>query len=63
MADRETIIETGDGGAAAIVAGMLVVALVVVGFFFFFGISHSDNGRTITVDVPKVTVNVAPKAS
>ena len=41
MADRETIIETGDGGAAGIVAGLLVVALVVVGFFFSFGINQS----------------------
>ncbi len=62
MADRETIIETGDGGAAAIVAGLLVVALIVVGFFFFFGINHSAAGRTITLDAPKVTVNVTPKA-
>ena len=61
MVDRETIIETGDGGAAAIVAGMLVVALIVVGFFFFFGINHSG-GRTITLEAPKATVNVTPKA-
>ena len=26
MADRETIVETGDGGAAGIVAGLIVVA-------------------------------------
>ncbi len=62
MADRETIIETGDGGAAAIVAGMLVVALIVVGFFFFSGINRAPSGQTITLDTPKVTVNVTPKA-
>jgi hypothetical protein len=61
MVDRETIIETGDGGAAAIVAGLLVVALIIVGFFFFFGINQ-PSGRTITLDTPKVTVNVTPKA-
>lgn len=58
MADRETIIETGDGGAAAIVAGLLVVALLVVGFFFYFGINGSS--KTIDIDVPKVTVDVTP---
>jgi hypothetical protein len=59
MADRETFIETGDGGAAGIVAGLLIVALVVVGLFFFFGTNHSG-GRTIDLDVPAVTVNVTP---
>jgi hypothetical protein len=59
MADRETIIETGDGGAAGIVAGLLVVALVVVGLFFFFGMSNSGS-QTIDLDVPAVTVNVTP---
>jgi hypothetical protein len=59
MADRETIIETGDGGAAAIVAGLLVVALLVVGFFFYFSMSNGSS-RTIDIDVPKVTVDVTP---
>lgn len=59
MMDRGTIIDAGDGGTAAFVAGALVVALIVVGFFFFSGINHSDD-RTITVDVPKVTIKVAP---
>ena len=59
MADRETIIETGDGGAAGIVAGLLIVALVVVGLFFFLGVNNS--GRpTIDIDVPAVTANVTP---
>jgi hypothetical protein len=59
MVDRETIIETGDGGAAGIVAGLLTVALVVVGLFFFLSTSHTG-GRTIDLDVPAVTVNVTP---
>ena len=59
MTDRETIIETGDGGAAAVVAGMLVVALVAVGLFYFASINHVGS-KTTSVDVPKVTVNVAP---
>ncbi|MBN9348900.1 MAG: hypothetical protein J0I48_22310 [Devosia sp.] len=59
MADRETIIETGDGGAAGIVAGLLVVALAVVGLFFFFGMNRPGS-QTIDLDVPAVTVNVTP---
>ena len=59
MVDRETIIETGDGGAAAIVAGMVFVALIVVGLFFFYGITR-ETGQTISVEAPKVTVNVTP---
>jgi hypothetical protein len=59
MADRETIIETGDGGAAGIVAGLLVVALLVVGFFFLFGVNNSGS-QTIDVDVPAVTIDVVP---
>ena len=59
MADRETIIETGDGGAAAVIAGLLVVALLVVGFFIFSGFG-TGGSRTIDIDVPKVTVDVTP---
>ena len=59
MADRETFIETGDGGAAGMVAGMLIVALVVVGLFFFFSVNNSGS-QTIDLDIPAVTVNVTP---
>ena len=59
MADRETFIETGDGGAAGMVAGMLIVALVVVGLFFFFSVNNSGR-QTIDLDIPAVTVNVMP---
>jgi hypothetical protein len=59
MADRETIIETGDGGAAGVVAGLLIVALIVVGFFFYFGMNRSGS-QTVDIDVPAVTVDVAP---
>ena len=59
MADRETIIETGDGGAAGLVAGLLIVALIVVGLFFYFG-SLNSGSQTIDLDVPAVTVNVTP---
>lgn len=59
MADRETIIETGDGSAAGIVGGMLLVAAIVVGIIFFIGASNSGS-KTIDLDVPAVTVNVTP---
>ena len=59
MVDRETIIETGDGGAAGIVAGLLVVALLVVGFFFYSGINKSGS-QSIDIDVPAITVDVTP---
>ena len=59
MADRETIIETGDGGAAGIVAGLLIVALIVVGLFFYFGTNNSGS-QTIDLDVRAVTVDVTP---
>lgn len=60
MADRETIIETGDGGAAGVVAGLLVVVAVVVALFVFFGMNNANGGRTIDIDVPAVTVDVTP---
>ena len=59
MMERETIIETGDGGAAGIVAGLLIVALLVVGLFFFFS-SNRPSSQTIDLDVPAGTVNVTP---
>jgi hypothetical protein len=59
MANRETFIETGDGGAAGIVAGLLIVALVVVGFFFFLSVNNSSR-QTIDIDVPAVTISVTP---
>ncbi len=60
MADRETIIETGDGGAAGIIAGLMFVAMVVVGLFIFFGMNNNSASQTIDLDVPAVTVNVTP---
>jgi len=60
MMERETIIETGDGGAAGVVAGLLVVVAVVVALFVFFGMNNGNGGRTIDIDVPAVTVDVTP---
>ena len=58
MPDRETIIETGDGGAA-VIAGMLAVVMIVVVAFSYFGIGHGTT-KTIDIDVPKITVGVTP---
>jgi hypothetical protein len=58
MANRDTIIETGDGGAGAIVAGVVIVALIVLGFFLFA--NNNGGTRTLDVDVPAVTVDVQP---
>lgn len=59
MVDRETIIETGDGGAAGIIAGVLLVAIIAVGAFFFLT-TNTNRGQTIDIDVPAVSVDVVP---
>ncbi len=59
MVDRETIIETGDGGTAAMIAGVLVVALLVVGTLYYLSLGNGSS-RTIDIDVPKITVGVTP---
>ena len=61
MADRETIIETGDGGAAGIVAGLLVVALIVVGLLFFFNVGNRGGAAIIDLDAPAATADAAPR--
>jgi Pyruvate/2-oxoacid:ferredoxin oxidoreductase gamma subunit len=58
MADRETIITGGGGSGVGIIAGVLVVALVVLGFFYLA--NNSSGSRTVDVDVPAVSVDVAP---
>jgi hypothetical protein len=58
MDDRETIIETGDGGAGAIVIGLVLVVLLVVGLIYYFGTNH--RGETIEVPMPRVAVGVTP---
>ena len=59
MADRETIITGGGGSGPGIIAGVLLVALVVVVAFFFLA-NNNGGSRTVDVDVPAVTVDVAP---
>jgi len=60
MPDRETIIDTGGGGDGGMGAGMIagiiiVVLLLIAGGYIVF--NHSGSGSTVTLDVPKVTVN------
>lgn len=61
MADRETIIDTGGGGgdggfgAGMILAIVLVLLLLIAGGYLV--INHGSSGSTVTLDVPKVTVN------
>ena len=59
MADRETIIETGDSdggmGAGMIIGIVIVVLLLIAGGYLVF--NHSGSGTSVTLDVPKVTVN------
>ena len=59
MVDRETIIETGDGGTAAMIAGVLVVALLIVGTLYYLSLGNGSS-RTIDIDVPKITIGVTP---
>lgn len=59
MADRETIIETGGGNGPAMIAGILLVVVVVLGLLWFFN-SNGGGSGTVDVDVPAVTVDVAP---
>ena len=61
VTDRETAIETGDGGTAALVASLVVVALIAVGVLFFVDASHSS-GQTITLGVPAATGKVVAAA-
>ena len=59
MADRETIIETGSGdggmGAGMIATIVIVVLLLIAGGYLVINRGHS--GTSVTLDVPKVTVN------
>jgi hypothetical protein len=59
MPDRETIIETGSGdggmGAGMIAAIVIVVLLLIAGGYIVF--NHSGSGSSVTVDVPKVSID------
>jgi hypothetical protein len=59
MADRETIIEAGDGGAAATIAAVSFVALLVVGTLYYLSLGGSSS-RTIDIDVPNITASATP---
>lgn len=62
MMERETIIETGDGGAAGFIAGMVLVAIVAIALFMYFGGRGGDT-FPLTQPAPAVTINVTPPAN
>lgn len=58
--DRETVIvDRGGGSGAAVIGGIVVVLLLVVGYFVFFN-GQSGGSGTVDIDVPAVSVDVAP---
>ena len=60
MADRETIIETRDGGSSVgLVAGIVFAVVVVLGIVWFLNNDGGGSG-TVDVDVPAVSVDVTP---
>ena len=64
MADRETIITDGSGGGS-LGTGMIAVLILVLVLLFAGGylvINHGSSPSSVTVDVPKVTVNTPPKS-
>jgi hypothetical protein len=63
MADRETIITDGDG-SGSLGTGMLAVLILVLVLLVAGGYLVINHGPTnsVTVDVPKVTVNAPPKS-
>ena len=58
--DRETVIvDRGGSGAGMIIGIVVVIALLVVGYLVFFN-GDSAGGGTVDIDVPAVSVDVAP---
>jgi hypothetical protein len=60
MVERETVVVDRGSNPMAVVAGILfVVALLVVGYLVFFN-GNAGGGGTVDIDVPAVSVDVAP---
>ena len=59
--DRETVIVDRDRGSAGgiIIALVVAIALIVIGYLVFFN-NNGGGGGTVDVDVPAVSVDVAP---
>lgn len=56
--ERETVVETGGGGGSGLIAGIVAAILVaLLAFWVFGGALTGGDGGSVTVDVPKVTVN------
>ena len=60
MPERETVIVDRGTNPMAVIAGIVfVIAVLVVGYLVFFNNGDSSGG-TVDVDVPAVSVEVAP---
>ena len=58
--DRETVIvDRGRSGATSLIIGLIVaIALIAIAYLVFF--NNNGGGGTVDVDVPAVSVDVAP---
>jgi len=57
--DRETVIvDRGGSGAGVIIGIVVVLALLAIGYLVFF--NGEPTSGTLDVDVPAVSVDVAP---
>jgi hypothetical protein len=60
--DRETVIvdRGGSRGAGGLIVGLIVaIAVIVIAYLVFFN-NNGGGGGTVDVDVPAVSVDVAP---
>ncbi len=59
--DRETVIvDRGRSGATSLIIGLIVaMALIAIAYLVFFN-NNGGGGGTVDVDVPAVSVDVAP---
>ena len=59
--DRETVVvDRGGPGAGGFIIGLIVaIALIAIAYLVFFN-NNGGGGGTVDVDVPAVSVDVAP---
>ncbi|MAS03498.1 MAG: hypothetical protein CL534_02185 [Ahrensia sp.] len=54
--ERETVVTSGGGGSAGIVGGIIAAVLVVGVLFWIFGGSITGGDKSVSIEVPDVTV-------
>ena len=60
MADRETIIATGNDGSSSVVIAIVVLVIVAIGaYFLFFNRPVATGGTQVNIEAPAVTVPAA----